>query len=299
MKTRWVGVGVALLLGGCSTVEMAQYTVTSFPEVALNKDAKVRIVANGASMEPIAAAVKTEFSKNGGFKVTEEGADYWFIISGLSDYKKSDPVKTKTVVKKEDDAGGQEVLVSETKNLASAAKGVSVAVYNAKSLAPVHYFEIPIYTGDNTKDAVRGKKVYDAAFSKDVVERVKDAFLTQKKDVETPIPLKANGKLRELFAKRDYTGFITAYKNVAKIDLKKFCEDVRTGKYKESDVPEKLGNYYLYLLVKESMTLDPKTLASVKEEQMRILWTSDDAGLAQSVPVALARLEYKLANVGE
>ena len=278
---------------------MVQYPVTSFPEVALTKNAKVRVVANGAAMEPIAAAVKTEFGKNGGFKVTEEGADYWFVISGLNDYKKSNSVKVKSVVKKEDASGGQEVLVSETKNLASAAKGVSVAVYDAKNLAPVHYFEIPIYTGDNTKDAVRGKDIYDAAFSKDVVERVKDAFLTQKKDVETPIPEIADAKLRELFAKQDYVGFLSTYKKVAKIDLKKFCEEVRTGAYKESDVPEKLSNYYLYLLVKESMTLDPAVLKTVKEEQMLILWTTDYEWLAVSVPVALARLEYKLANVGE
>ena len=278
---------------------MVQYPVTSFPEVALTKNAKVRVVANGAAMEPIAATVKTEFGKNGGFKVTEEGADYWFVISGLNDYKKSNSVKVKSVVKKEDTSGGQEVLVSETKNLASAAKGVSVAVYDAKNLAPVHYFEIPIYTGDNTKDAVRGKDIYDAAFSKDVVERVKDAFLTQKKDVETPIPEIADAKLRELFAKQDYVGFLSTYKKVAKIDLKKFCEEVRTGAYKESDVPEKLSNYYLYLLVKESMTLDPAVLKTVKEEQMLILWTTDYEWLAVSVPVALARLEYKLANVGE
>ena len=286
-------------MGGCASVEMAQYTVTSFPEVPLNKDAKVQIVANGKAMEPVVETLKAEFAKNGGFKVVDGKANYWFVVSGLEDYVKSEPQTVLTVAKQEDAAGGKEVLTPATRNLASAAKGVSIAVYNAKTLAPVHYFEIPIYTGDNTAGAVRDGAVYSKAFAQDVVERVKDAFLTQSKDVQTPMPKKADGNLRELFAKRDYKAFLEAYKKIGCIDLKKFAEDVRTGAYQEGDVPQKLANYYLYLLVKETKTNDPDELKGVMEAHRIILRTSDDDGLAESVPVALARLEYKLANIGE
>jgi len=42
MKRMWLGAGAALLLGGCASVEMAQYTVTSFAEVPLKEKAKVK-----------------------------------------------------------------------------------------------------------------------------------------------------------------------------------------------------------------------------------------------------------------
>ena len=41
------------------------------------------------------------------------------------------------------------------------------------------------------------------------------------------------------------------------------------------------------------------TLSKVKDEQLMILEASEAKGIAEAVPVALARLEYKLANVGE
>ena len=44
MDSKWLGLGVALLLGGCASVEMSQYTVTSFAEIPLKKQAKVKIV---------------------------------------------------------------------------------------------------------------------------------------------------------------------------------------------------------------------------------------------------------------
>ena len=53
------------------------------------------------------------------------------------------------------------------------------------------------------------------------------------------------------------------------------------------------------ILVKEATTLDPDVLSKVKGEQLMILEASEAKGLAEAVPVALARLEYKLANIGE
>lgn len=305
MNKKWLGAGAALLLGGCASVEMAQYTVTSFAEVPLKKGASVKIVANDDEMTPVVDALKSEFAafakdKENGFKVVEANADYWFILSGAGQYAKGESQSVKSVAKKETEAGGTEVLASETKNFASAAKGVSVAVYQAKNLTPVHYFEIPIYTGDNTKDAVRDENTYDKAFAKDVVERVKDAFLTQQKDVETPVPLEADATLRSQFAQgaKGYDAFLKTYKSLGDVNLAKLCEALRTKTYEGSDANMKLGNYYLYLLVKEAQTKDPAELEKIKDEQLMILEASDAKGLAEAVPVALARLEYKLANLG-
>lgn len=327
MKVNWLGVGMTLLLGGCASVEMAQYTVTSFPEVPLKEKSEIKIVAADNGLEGLVGELKEEFKKNGGFTVTDEKARYWFVINGLKDYADGGSQDVVSVVKQENANGGQEVIVRTKYNFASAAEGVSVAVYDAESLAPVHYFEIPIYTGDRTKNAVRAKDVYDAAFAKDVVERVKDAFLTQSKNVETPMPLEADGKLRELFAKggkrraklldegkKDgdefrsaydeflsaYREFLLTYKENGTITLTEFCEKIRTGAYKESDAEKRLGNYYLYLLVREALRgSDPAVLEKTQKEHMEILRTSDAKGLAEAVPVALARLEYKLTNVGK
>lgn len=310
MKKSWFSIGASLLLGGCASVEMAQYTVTSFAEIPLKKHAKVKVVANDGALAPVADSIRSAFAKEGeNFKVVEKDADYWFVLNGLSQYVNSEPQKRVSVVKQENAAGGTEVFAAEMRNLASAAKGVSVAVYEAKALAPVHYFEIPIFTGDNTRKAVRSAAVYEGSFSKDVVERVKDAFITQKKQVETPIPLEADGELRDLFARggeefakgdgRAYAPFLMKYRQLGACDLATLCEQLRTKTYEGDDADRKLGNYFLFLLVREALTLDPEKLGKIKDEHQMILRASEAKGLAEAVPVALARLEYKLANLGE
>jgi len=311
MNKKLLGAGVALLLGGCASVEMAQYTVTSFAEIPLKKQAKVKIVANNDALNTVVDSLKSEFGKSDSFSVVDKNADYWFVLSGAGQYVKSEAQKKISVVKKETAGGGAEAFEETSQNLASAAKGVSVAVYETKTLSPVHYFEIPIYTGDNTKDAVRDENGYETSFVKDVVERVKDAFITQQKQVETPMPLEADGDLRDLFVKggeayakdpknKDaYKPFLVKYKQLGSVDLGKLCEQLRTKTYEGSDADKILGNYYLYLLVKETLTLDPSELSKIKDEQLMILRASDAKGIAEAVPVALARLEYKLSNLGE
>lgn len=298
-KLKWLGAGVALLLAGCATVEEASYTVTSFAEIPLKTQSKLKIVANGKGMDAIASALQAEFAKSGAYKVVEEDADYWFVLNGDSEYAKGEPTKKVSVAKQENERGGQEVFVESTVNLASAVKSVSVAVYEAKTLAPVHYFEVPIYSGDNTKGAIRGGDVYEAAFAKEVVERVKDAFITQQKPITTMVPTVADERLREAFAKGDYTSFLSIYKTLGTIDLAKLCGQIRTKTYEGSDADARLSNYFLYLLVKESRTQDPEALKQIKAEQLLILETSEQKGLAECIPIALARLEYKLANLGD
>lgn len=310
LKKGWLGVGCALLMGGCASVEMAPYSVTSFAEVALKNHAKVKIVTNQDSLSPVVDSLVTEFGKSSQFKVVEEDADYWFVLNGSDQYVKSDPQKKISVVSKEDANGGTEVIAETTRNLSSASKGVSVAVYETKTLAPVHYFEIPIYAGDNTNGTVRSEAEYQNLFDKEVVERVKDVFLTQQKQVQTPMPVEANGELRDLFIqcgeeyaktkdKRAYRPFLLKYKQVGVHDLKQVSEQLRTKTYEGPDPDQILGNYYLYLLVKEALTLDPAQLVKIKEEQAMILRSSDANGLAEAVPVALGRIEYKLMNLNK
>jgi hypothetical protein len=309
MKRQWLGVGAALLLAGCASVEMAKYTVTSFAEIPLKEQAKIKIVMNGDNLDPVVDAVKGEFAKSGSFGVVEENADYWFVFNGESQYVAGGTQRTVSVVEKEDDAGGSEELSEETRNLSSAARCVSIAVYETKTLTPIHYMEIPVYSGDNASEQVRSGETFDAAFAKEIAERVADAFITQKKLVETPVPLEADAGLRDLFLKGGeafakegkgaYAAFLKAYKESSETNLAELCEQLRAGTYEGSDAVRRLSNYYLYLLVKEALVLDPVALRKIKEEQLMILRSCDSDGLAEAVPVALARLEYKLANISE
>ena len=311
MQLKWLSVGTALLLGGCASVEMAQYSVTSFPEVALKasekKPASLKFVSNDDTLAPLVGALKSEFGKRKDFRVVDDAADYWFVLGGAQQYLKGKAHKRYSVAEQDAGNGGSEVVVAEELNLASAAKSVSVAVYETKTLAPVHYFEIPLYSGDNSKAAAKGEDIYATAFSKDVVERIMDVFLLQQKDVETPMPKEADGKLRELFAKKDYKAFDAQFKTLG-IDLKKLLAAVKaveSGKADDvtreyaKDLDAKLGAYYLNLLVKEAQTMDAEALENIFNEQLLVLETTEAKGLAESCPVALARLEYKLANLNK
>lgn len=309
MQMKWMGTGAVLLLGGCASVEMAQYTVTSFAEIPLKEKATIKVVAGDDSVSSAVTTLTEQLGKTGAFSVVDENANYWFILNGAEQYVKSAPQNTFSVQKQENESGGQEVVVASTRNLASAAKGVNVAVYDAKPLAPVHYFDIPVYSGDNTEGDVRSEQAYLDAFAKETVERVMDAFVTQQKQVETPMPLEADSDLRKAFAKggelaakgtkNAYAEFLKCYKTKGVIDLAKLCEQLRTETYEGSDAKVKLGNYYLYLLAKEAMTLDPEALKKLRSEHLMMLQVCDADGLAEAIPVALARLEYKLANLGE
>ena len=286
---------------------MAKYTVTSFAEVPLAEKASVKVVAGSDEVSPVAEAVTASFKKSGAFKVTEEQADYWFVLNGMNQYAAGKPQAQVVKTANENENGGTEVLGTRQMNQASAATGVSVAVYEAKSLSPVTYLEIPIYSGDNTEKAVRTENAYSSAFAKEAVERISDAFVTQQKDIEIAIPNEADSQLRDLFKKKDYKGFTAKYSGMS-VDLGRLCASLKAveagtadeaAKAYAENAKVKLANYHLNLLVREAQTLDPTELKKIKSEQMMVLEAAEVACLAEAVPVALARLEYKLANLGE
>lgn len=310
MQLRWLSVGMALLLGGCASVEMAQYSITSFPEVPLRASekspVKVKFVANAEGAQKFVDAVKVEFAKRKEFSVVDEGADYWFVVGGAQQYMKGGAHRKFTKGMQEAGAGGAEIIAEQSINLASVAKNTSIAVYETKTLAPVHYFEIPLYTGDNGGDAVKSEADHSVALARDAVERFMDVFVRQVKDIETPIPLRADSELRKLFKARDYRGFLLRYKTLGCINLEKYCEAMRKIESGEADDADKIlakdaemrfANYYLYLLVREALVMNPEVLEKTLEEHLRILESCEENGLVESCPVALSRLECKLSNL--
>lgn len=312
MKQRWIGVGAMLLLGGCASVEMVQYKVSSFPEVTLRASeknpAKIKFVANVEGAQNFVDSVKAEFAKRKEFSVVDEGADYWFVVGAAQQYTKGLSHRTFTKGVQDSESGGSEVIAEQSVNLTSAAANTSIAVYETKTLAPVHYFEIPLYTGDKCVDAVKAEADYSEAFLQDAVERFMDVFVQQEKDVETPVPLKADAELRKLFKARDYRGFLLRYKTLGCINLERYCEAMRkvevggaddADKALVKDAETRFANYYLYLLVREALVMKPERLEKTLGEHLRILESCKEDGIVESCPVALSRLEYKLSNVRE
>lgn len=293
MNKNWLGAGFALLLGGCASVEMAQYTVTSFAEVPLKENAKVKVVANNDFAAPLAKAFEAQLKKGKSLSVVEEGADYYFCIGGAYASGKSICQKLYSKSKVEAGNGSKEVVAEATAKCSSAAQAVSVSVYSTLNLVPVYYMEVSLYDGDNGIKDARESDAYAKKFAEDAVERIMDVFVTQKKDIETKIPLEADSNLREAFKNRNYS----AFKDNLKVDIDKVTKAISEGVYKGEPLEKILANYSLYLLVKEVQTDDPEKLREIMDEQLKILENCNADGLVESVPVALARLEYKIANL--
>ena len=323
MKNLVWGAGLALLMSGCATVEMAKYRVTSFAEVPLKSESSVRIAANGKAAEQVVTALKKQLENVDSLLVVDGKADYWMIVNAEQQYKTSDAQKKWTVIKQENESGGQDVLAESTINLASAAKSVSVAVYETATLAPVHYFEIPIYSGDAEAGDTRTEEVLQEKFLKEAVERIMDTFVTQEKTVDTEVSKKGDGDLRKMFIKageaedvgseyakvqaaicRKYADFVRKYKLThGKIDLKKLLAAIESKEYDGKIAADTvLADYHMYLLVDEfnaTRKQDAEKLNWIRDQHMMILEHSEEAGLSVAIPVALARLEYKLANLGK
>ena len=298
MRKEWLGVAAAALLGGCTVVDNVSYPVTSFAEIPLKDKAKIRIVSRTPAADPVVAGLKAEFGKSKACSVVEAEADYWFVVDRAAQASDVSSFKALSVVSQETGGGSQDVLQEGVIQTSSAATAVSVAVYETRSLAPVHYLEVPMYDGDAKVDA-RQASVYEAGFAKDVVERVKDAFLTQEKKVDVPVPCKTSPALMQAMAAGDYAAVMQAY-DAKGIDVHALCDEMAAGTYKgELKQDEILADYAVYLMAKETQTSDPEELGRLRTEHLFVIETCEDKGLAEAVPVALARLDYKLAHLGE
>lgn len=298
MNKKWMGASAALLLAGCASVEMSKYTVTSYAEVSLKKGAKINVVAKNEAMRPIVNLLSEKLSQENelGFTCDTTKPDYWFVIDGDSQYVPAGIVKTYEVSTTSNEFGGNEVIREVNKNASSYAKNVSVSVYATKGLTPVHYMVVPLYDGDLSDSAARGESIYDKVLAEDVVERLMDAFVTQKKEIETPIPLEADSNLRKLFAEGNYDGFCAERKKFGKVNLDEIFKSIEEGTYKGEKIEKVLGNYYLAMLVAESCTNEEKALRKIQSEHLKMLEHTRSKGLVEAIPVALARLEYKLAH---
>lgn len=325
-KTSWSTLGVItglVAICGCYSPKVAEYDypTVSFAEVALKDRAKVRIVALDKSAgvwhgdtlaQSVVEKLKESFAEEANIKLVNEKADYWMIVSALSaqrvDRRADLPyMETMKIVKegaKADEPGMiREKIVQKRQASKSLAEGVSIAIYEVKGLRPIYYVEIPVYDGfiqTAGEKPVRPASARKAAFTQQIVGRVKDILVTQKKQIKVLVPEEASLSLKEALTAEDQRGAIAeASANVLPVPFAEFLADVHKGDYKDrdGDLTTLLSNYYIQAIGLEIDCLDPEVLADLHNRQTQILALAKTDSLAMVCPIALARLEYKLANL--
>lgn len=286
-----LGIVAAVVCGGCSTpVEMSTYRVKTLPEISLKSHAAIKIVAENDEVEPLAESLRKAFGDSGEYSVVDDNADYWLVVGGLQAVSDGGSLETMVVDKKETG----DAIVTKTRNVSSAASGLSVVVYDTASLSPVTYLDLSSFDGDCHEGVARTAADYSESFKQNLVERVKDAFLVQDKNIQVPVPMEADAELRTLFKQGRYLDFVRRYKMLGCVDLRGLRDQLHSGasqKLQKEEVARKLGNYYLYLLIRESVVRDQPRLKKTADEHLMLLETAEVKGLTESVPTALGRIE--------
>lgn len=325
-KASWSILGVCmgvLAICGCYSPKVAEYDypTVSFAEVALKDRAKVRIVAldEGAGVwhgdtlaESVVEKLKESFANAGNIQLVKENADYWMIVTALSaqrvDRRADLPyMETMKIIKegaKSDEPGMiREKIVQKRQASKALAEGVSIAIYEVKGLRPIYYVEIPVYDGfiqTAGEKPVRPAAARKEEFTQQIVGRVKDILVTQKKQIKVLVPEEASLSMKEAFLAEDQRAAIKeASSNMLPLPFSEFLADVHKGDYKDrdGDLTTMLSNYYIQAIGLEIDCLDPEVLEDLHNRQTHILALAKTDSLAMVCPIALARLEYKLANL--
>lgn len=307
---------IASVVCGCYSPKVVynKYPTTAFAEVALKDNAKIKLSTVGESpaSAQLLASIKSAFADAKQLSIVEDKADYWMIINSLEasrvDSKNELPFNEKVEVVpvgvKDDEAGlAHEELVAKKQATRTQSKGVSVAIYETDTLTPVHYFEIPVYDGVVKTEG--GEKVATEAelnkdLSEQIVGRIKDVFVTQVKDIQTPVPEEASATMKAAAAEEDMAKAVAqAAEEVLPQSFDEFIKDVQDGKYADNKdgLVTKLSDYYIQAIAQEIGCLDKNVLKKLHAEHVAILQNATTDSLALACPVALARIEYKLANL--
>lgn len=324
-----------LLLGaGCASenVTWSRYPTTSFAEVSLPRNAAVRILSSkDESARSFAGQLREALVSADGMRIvgqTEEST-HMIYVQGTSSFRSDTPEQARytghiSVETLESDGGGSIQRIKRERGATHAsAREISIAVYATKTLTPMLYLSFPIFDGGPLDDsalseeaaAERNRKEQER-FAKLAVARMKEVFTTQASTVNVPVPVEANAELRGQFA---LLGSAVATNNkrllesaLAEIDALARKREVIPGVLEEFAAisaikgwtpPEGvtremyLGNYYLVALRREIGCMDPAVLSRLHTEMLRILEMCEGPSLQMACPIALQRLERKLAHL--
>lgn len=305
-----VGGAAALIaaITGCSSVEWNEISYASpGNEVALEPGAKVRVFAAGEkdTMMPVVKTIMKEFSETEQFKIDLEDPDYWVVVNGGSKFH-ADSAEEAThnkkvfVTQKGNDSGGEDVLVTTDNKSSTSAMVVSIAIYSVKNLAPVYYFDVPIYDADfkGASQAIKDEDGYRTMFSDQIVKKIKDAFLDQKRGVKTALPKKADETMKNALLRGDVKAVVERAEKILPGDFNAYIEEISKGNYASKEEKEaNLRNYYVLALAKEINNFGVKNLNELHAQHVAILKFTDDSGLETACPNSLARIEAKLRQM--
>ncbi len=320
---------LSLLGAGCATENVAwrQYPTTSFAEASLPKDAALRIVSSkDESAREFALLLRKSLAENGSLRIVDstEAATHVVYVQGSGAFRADTPEQARytghvSVETLKSDVGSVQRIKREQGATHAAAREVSVAVYATKTLTPMLYLSFPIFDGGSTEGGVaseaQGRKLQEQ-FAKLAAQRMGEVFVTQPKNIRVPVPVEANDRLKVQFSLIESA---VGAKNpaalqaaLARIDEIARDRSVIPGPLEEFATasaakgwqpPEGttremlLGNYYLVALRREIGCMDPAILSGIHADMLRILELSEGPSLLMACPLALQRLEGKLAHI--
>jgi hypothetical protein len=250
------------------------------------------------------------------------------LIQGGAAFRKDTPDQAKFtgrvgVETIESDAGSFQRIKRDRTTTHSAARELSVAVYAAKTLTPIHYLTIPIFEGGADEGGTPGTRTsagenrnLQAQFVKLAVARLEEIFATRKRSIGIPVPIEANGELKVKFIKIESAlgandddelnkalmeiDALPADPAVIPGPLEEFAEASAADGWQPPEGGSRegfLGNYYLVALRREIGCVDPEILSALHAEHLRILELSEGPTLRMACPIALGRLETKLSRI--
>ena len=324
---------LAAAAAGCKSenVVWCQYPSTTFAELSLPPQAVLRIVSSkDESAKTFAARLRKALSKAKGVRIVGEmeEATHLVFVQGAASFRGDTPEEARytgkvSVETLESESGSVQRVKRERGATHVAAREISVAVYATKTLSPLSYLTFPVYESgasdggaqDRAEEEATERKIQDR-FTDLAVSRFEEIFVAQQRPIRVPVPLDADAALRVQFQKIE--SYLAAgdreelERTLARIDDLAKSRSVLPGTLAEFEAassaedwqpPEGktretfLGNYYLVALRREIGCIDPDELAAIHADMLRILELSEDPSLRMACPIALGRLEEKLAHV--
>lgn len=324
---------LALAGAGCQSenVVWRKYPSLTIAEISLPPKAVLRIASSkDESAKVFAEQLRAALSKAEGLRLADQQDEitHLVLVQGSAAFRSDTPeeasytgkVSVETV---ESDSGSFQRVKRERGATYVAAREVSVAVYATKGLVPLAYLTFPVFEGGVTdrgalgaaESAAEAKKRQDH-FAKLAVSRLEEILTTQNRPIKIPVPVDSDPRLRvqfqniesylaaddqdELKRTLDRIDDLAADPSVLPGTLREFAEassaedwEPPEGKTRETF----LGNYYLIALRREIGCADPDELSEIHADLLRILELSEEPSLRMACPIALGRLEDKIARI--
>ena len=155
-----------ILLAGCVTKSSNFEIPPPTVDLKSNPTVKISTVGDAPILSILAKDFENSFKENGG-KVVDSNPDYWLVIYGVQQTRVDTPADNRHniifgKVRKENEYGGEELLVSRKFSTSANAQFISVIFYDVKTLAPMVNFDFPYYSSSivdgNKKTTLRSNK---------------------------------------------------------------------------------------------------------------------------------------------